>query len=364
MHASCPPLSVLIDSPRPMTIKPSSASEIRSLTAALASEDEVVRETAAARLAIFGSRAVDRIVASYVAADRNTRRMILRVLEAIADPRGLALARQALTEGGDVAVSATGTLRALLDSPVTSSSTEAFDALVETAMDRNAERRVRLAAIDALRDMPEDVRLRVSDALKDESDPEIRSGLSEAQRPSLADAVWKDASQGNLGDDPAQLRDALGTRGASTALGVLQKMIDAVRMREEAMKSQVQRDAWQGVRGALHQALALRGSNVAVYDLRETFESAADPLPATFLTAVHVVGDESCLAPIAAAYSAHQDERWRQQLAAAFAAIAAREKVTSRSAALKRIATRWPDVAASLSMTLRTKPRRTTPART
>ena len=67
-----------------MTIKPSSAAEIRSLTSALASEDEVTRETAVARLAIFGARAVDRVVAAYPAADRNTRRAILRVLEAIA----------------------------------------------------------------------------------------------------------------------------------------------------------------------------------------------------------------------------------------------------------------------------------------
>ena len=348
-----------------MTIKPSSASEIRVLTSALASDDEVTRETAVARLAIFGPRAVDRVVAAYAAADRNTRRAILRVLEAIADPRGLALARQALVEGGDVGIAATGTLRALLDSPVTNTSTEAFDALVEAAMDRVAERRVRLAALDALRGMPEDVRARVTEALRTDSDPQIQAGLSQApQDAAAADAVWRDAVDGTLGDDPAELRDALKTRGATAALGVLQKMIDAVRARELAVTSATQREAWRALRGALHQSLALRGSNVAVYDLRETLAAAAGPLPATFLTAVHVVGDTSCLEPIASAYSAHEDERWRQQLAAAFAAIAGREKVTPRSAALKRIATRWPDAAAVLSTTLRTRPRRTTPDRT
>ena len=347
-----------------MSIKPSSGAEIRNLTASLASDDEVVRETAVARLAIFGPRAVDRVLAFYPSADRNTKRTVLRVLEAIADPRALPLARQALNEGGDVAVSATGSLRALLDSPVTDAATEAFDALVEAALDTTAERRVRVAALAALRDMPEDVRSRVADALKGDSDPEIRSGLAQAENAAIADAVWRDAVEGSLGDDPAQLRDALITRGASTALGVLQKMIDAVREREAAVKPGGQQDGWRALRGALHQALALRGSNVAVYDLRETFESATNALPATFLAAVHVVGDESCLAPLAAAYAAHEDERWRQQLTAAFGAIAAREKITATSPTLKRMTTRWPEAAAALSTTLRTRPRRTTRART
>jgi hypothetical protein len=348
-----------------MSIKPSSASEIRTLTAALASGDEVTRETAVARLAIFGPRAMDRVMATYVAADRNTRRAILRVLEAIADPRALPLARRALAEGGDVSVSAIATLRALLDSPQTSAATEAFDALVEVAMNRTAERRARLAALDALRDMPEDVRGRVGEALRSDPDPQIQAGLSHAPHDAaVADAVWRDAIDGDLGEDPSQLRDALATRGASAALGVLQKMIDAVRLREGALPSPGEREAWRALRGALHQALALRGSNVAIYDLRETFDSATGPLPATFLTAVHVVGDSSCLASLATAYAAHTDERWRQQLSAAFGAIEARHKITGRSAVLKRIASRWPEAAAALSTTLRTRPRPRTPART
>ena len=348
-----------------MTIKPSSASEIRTLTSALASDDEVTRETAVARLAIFGPRAMDRLMAAYPTAHRDTRRAILRVVEAIADPRGLTLAREALAERGDVAVSATGALRALLDSAQTSAATGAFDALVETAMDRSAERRVRLAALDALRDMPEDVRAKVSAALRDDSDPQIQAGVSQApQAAASAEVAWTDAAEGNLGDDPAQLREALTTRGATAALGVLQKMIDAVRLKEADLPSASQQQAWRALRGALHQALALRGSNVAVYDLRESFEAATVPLPATFLTAAHVVGDDSCLEPIAAAYSHVADERWRQQLTATFGAIVARERITARSAVVKRIGTRWPESAAALSTTLRTRPRPTTAHRT
>lgn len=344
-----------------MAIKPSIASEIRALTAALASADEVTRESAIARLAILGPRAVDRVTAAYAGADPDTRTAILRVLEAIGDPRGTAVARRALGEGGSVAVAATSALRAVLDSPVTAAATEAFDALVETAMDASAERRVRLAAFDALQDVPGDVRERVARALQDESDRGIQAGVSQAPRGSAAaETLWLDAAEGELGDNPRALREALKTRAASAALGVLQKMIDAVRMREGRMAPGPRRDDWRALRGALHQALALRGSNVAVYDLRETFATAAEPLPATWLTALHVVGDESCLEPIAAAYSSLADARWRQQLAAAFDAIVKRQKITPRSAAVKRIVARWPEAAAGLNTTSRTRPRPTT----
>lgn len=348
-----------------MTIRPSAAADVRALTAALGSSDDVARESAIARLAILGPRAVDRITAAYPEAARETRVAILRVLEAIADPRGAAVARQALGEGGDVAVAATAALRALLDSPVTSAATAAFDALVETAMDGAAERRVRLAAFDALQDLPDAVRDRVASALRQDADPRIQSGVSQAPRDAAAaDAVWRDAVEGNLGDQPGPLRDALKTRGASTALGVLQKMIDAVGAREAALAQGPQREAWRALRGALHQALALRGSTVAVYDLRETLEAGAGPLPPSFLAALHVVGDESCLEPLAAAWSATDDAHWRQQLSAAFHAIVKREKTTARSTVLKRIATRWPEAAGALSTTLRTRPRPTSRGRT
>lgn len=347
-----------------MAIKPSAAAEIRTLTAALASEDEVTRESAIARLAILGPRGVDRVTAAYAGADRGTRTAILRVLEAIADPRGAALARQALAEGGDVGVAATATLRALLDSPVTSAATEAFDALVETAMDASAGPRVRLAAFDALQDMPDSVRDRVAAALREEADPRMPSEVSQLPRDAAAaESIWREATEGHLGDNPSALRDAVKARGASAALGVLQKMIDAVRHREAAT-SAAQRDAWRALRGALHQTLALRGSTVAVYDLRETLETATAPLPSTFLTALHVLGDESCLEPIAAAYAGHTDARWRQQLTAAFVTIVKREKITARSPALKRIAARWPESALALSTTSRTRPRPTSRGRT
>ncbi len=94
--------------------------------------------------------------------------------------------------------------------------------------------------------------------------------------------------------------------------------------------------------------LALRGSRLALYDLRESLEGGPVRLPASFLAALHVLGDASCLEPLATVWGAAGADpsadgaRWRQQLAAAFKAIAQREKITKRHAQMKRIATRWP----------------------
>ena len=57
-------------------------------------------------------------------------------------------------------------------------------------------------------------------------------------------------------------------------------------------------DEWTTARAAAHVALAQRGSRLALYDLRESLERAA-PLPVEFLTALSLIGDASCLEPIA-----------------------------------------------------------------
>src|SRR5688500_7669282 len=100
-------------------MKPSPATEIRTLIDALGAADEIRQESAIARLAVIGGRAVDRLLAVYAdpATNRSKRVAILRVLEASADPRGVAVARGALNEGGDVGVAAAAALRQLLDLP-------------------------------------------------------------------------------------------------------------------------------------------------------------------------------------------------------------------------------------------------------
>jgi hypothetical protein len=348
-----------------VSIKPSAAGEIQTLVAALSSADQIRRESAIARLAIIGERAVERLAAVYPAADRDTRIAILRVAEAIADPRVLPLGVEALAAGGDEAIAGASMLRALLDSPVDRTASQALDALVGAALSPHADRPVRVAAFDALRDMPATVLDPVADALQRDPDAGLQARVADAPREAATvDAVWQDALEGTLADDPGRLRDAVKARAHAAPFIALQKLVEAVRLRETAAGTPARQEAWRQVRGAIHQALALRGSRVAVYDLRETVERAQAPLPTAFMAALHVVGDESCLEPIAAAWTASADPAWHHQLEAALHAIMARDRITRRGAAWKRLQARYPDVAAVLNTTSRTTPRPTRSPRT
>jgi len=335
-----------------VVIKASAALEIQQLIGALGGTDEVRREAAIARLAVIGARAVDGLRKAYAGAeDRDTKVAVLRALESTGDRRTIAIARQAIVDGGDVAVAGAAALRGLLDSPHGPTSTEALDVLVSTTLDRTAGRLVRLAAFDALQGIPEGVRARVAEALRNDPDERLKARAADASHEAAtADDVWQDALEGKLPDSPAALRAASATRSASAALSSLQKMIDACRAHEGTV-TRAKRPEWQTLRGALHQALALRGSPVAVYDLRESVQDAKEHLPTSFLAALHVVGDQSCLEPLAAAYARADpaDAWWRTQLAGAFRAIARRERITRRHLLLKRIEARWPDAARELT---------------
>lgn len=328
-----------------MVIKASAAAEVATLVNALAGADEIAREAAVARLSVIGGRAVDKLHHAYAAATLPaTRVAILRTLEAIPDQRNLALAKTAAAAGGDVGVAAVGVLRSLLGSDPAPTATGALDELVTIAVAADGNTRLRVAALDALADVPGGVRSRITAALG--SDPGEVKRLAALEGEARQDAAaWQDAIDGRLPDDPRGLREAVRTRAAAAPLNSLRKLIDAVRLREAAADGAA-REAWQGLRGALHQALALRGSRVALYDLRESIATNGDAIPPSFLAALHVVGDDSCLEPLAAAWSSAVDERWQYQLAAAFQAIAKRERISRRHATGKRIVARSPAAAA------------------
>jgi hypothetical protein len=119
----------------------------------------------------------------------------------------------------------------------------------------------------------------------------------------------------------------------------LLKIVERVRERERSESAG--RGAWAATRAAAHVALAQRGSRIAIYDLRESLETANAPLPVEFLTALSLAGDASCLEAIAGAHARARDAWWRHHLADAFRTIAAREKLTRRHAVMKRIAKKW-----------------------
>ena len=103
----------------------------------------------------------------------------------------------------------------------------------------------------------------------------------------------------------------------------------------------------------VHVALSDRGSRVAVYDLRETLESAPGMLPATFLSALGQVGDRSCLEAVVGALARATKSRkpnaeWRGQLLATARSIVQREALTRRHGVVRRLMSRWPDAASDV----------------
>jgi hypothetical protein len=344
-----------------MVIKASSAAEVRTLIAHLESSDPVVRGGAAARLAVIGSRAVDRLVALFATTSQVTTRLsILQALEGIGDPRALGLARKAIGEGGDVGVGAALLLRRLLVSHDAGAAAGALDGLVAATLDTGGDRRTRLAAFEALQDCTAEVRDPVAAVLRSQADA-ILTSRADAMSPDTtagAAAVWADALNGRLPAEASTLHVLVSSRAPSTPLTALRRLIEAVRARETELRDA---PAWTALRGSLHQALAIRGSRVALYDLRETVEGTAASLPPSFLAALQALGDIACLDRLAAAWTRAGDSQWREQLGVTLAAIARREHVTPRHAAARRIAARWPEAASLLGSSGISTPSRTRP---
>lgn len=318
-----------------MVIKSSSTSQVRTLVAALTGGDEIGREAAIARLAVIGARAVDRLTTAFdEAADARTRLAILRALEAIADDRAGPIARRALIEGGDSALAAIAILRRLLASTRSDASSDAFDALVATALDTGNARAVRLAAIDAIEETAGDLAAQLARGLREDttSRPAPHGRHDDGER---LEAIWQDAADGRLWDDPNVLRIAVSAHAAIAPLNTLRKMVEAIRAREET-EGPSTREGWRSLRGAIHQALALRGSRVALYDLRETVDDdETSGVPPSFLAALQLIGDESCLEPLAVMWERTTDEHRRHQLESTFNAIVRREKIGPKS--LKKV---------------------------
>jgi hypothetical protein len=271
----------------------------------------------------------------------------LKVLEPIADPRTLAPARAALRDHDeDVAAAAAHVLGGLLEAREPAIAAGALDGLVTAALDAGRPRRVRVAAYSMLRDLPEEMRSGVGEALG--FDPDAAAETPTARSPRQAEKIaWTAALQGQLPEHASQLRDLLPSRVSTMPLASLQKLIDAVRLRENAVEHA---EDWRAIRGTLHQALTARGSRLALYDLRESFAAASAPLPVSFLSAMQTIGDRSCLESLAEAHAkaAGPEEWWRQQLASAFRTILTREGLTRRSAMVKKILARWPEAVAML----------------
>ncbi len=339
-----------------MVIKRSSAREIDSLVADLDADDEGRREAAVARLAVIGARAASALLGVVRGpASPRARVAAMQALEAVPDGRVLDRALACLDDPDSaVAVQAAALASTYVESR---DGPRAIDRLAAVAVDASRERSVRLASLEALADMAARTVRPIWRRLQDDADGVIRRrarlalGLEDTEPDPLA--VLEAAAEGTLPDDPRALAAAVAEAGGAAPLPTLHRVLESLRGVGRAGDPRSRDPGWVGVGGALHLSLALRGSTVALYDLRETFERAAAPLPAEFVTALAAVGDRTCLDAIAAAYARAPRapgarDWWRSLLAGAFRDIVEREGLNERHAVIKRVRTRWPDAARAL----------------
>lgn len=200
----------------------------------------------------------------------------------------------------------------------------------------------RLAAL-VRSDAPRAARTAAVEALEGIDDTRARTLLERlrAEDPSMAARAADEDGAASL-ETPEGMRDWIARRGGTAPLSELHDAIVCLRDRERDAPS-ARRPAWQAARGAAHQALAQRGSRVALYDLRETFEAAGGALPAGFAAAAAAIGDAGCLEALAKSWAAaDKDHWWRDRVGDAARAIVAREKLTNRSGIVRRVRARHP----------------------
>ncbi|NOT24559.1 MAG: hypothetical protein HOP16_00530 [Acidobacteria bacterium] len=279
-----------------------------------------------ARLRLLGSRADERL-ATLIASDApsDARAAALKAIEGREDARARQIAAAACRDSeSEVAIAAIGVLRG---SVAGEPGTDALDALVGVAVDSERDAVVRQSAVDALSELPADI---VRPLLQ---------GLPESLLPGAEPSSHPVATIG----DPLSM-SAWINEHREAPLSSLHEAVTRIRQRESDELPPQVRDAWTAARGAAHAALAARGSRVALYDLRESFDSTPRSLPLDFLTAMGEIGDASCLEPMAKAWSAApNDAWWRARLQDTATAVMKREALTARQAVVKRVRSKYPD---------------------
>ena len=327
-----------------MAIRASASLEVRRLLSDLEGEDPVRRDAAVARLAVIGTRAVRQILEHLAATSvASAKASLLMALESIADPRSVEPVLAAMaSEDAAVRVAAIRAARGLLSLP---QGTRVLDRLTALVLNQERPGPERAVALDALGALPARTMRPLLDKLRDDPSREVRDVVAQAGLP-VDDPVaeLEEAADGWLARDPDAVVHLVSRAAADAPLSTLHRLIEKVRSKESEGRPARRRD-WGTVRGALHVALARRASKVALYDLREAFERSTDPLPPDYLTAMGLVGDASCLEPLAVAFvQAHAMEDadvWRRDVAAVFREIVKREGLTRRHGPIRRVRARF-----------------------
>lgn len=326
---------------------------MEALVAGLESDQAVAREAAIARLTLLGPRAVARVTAFLESNPAPAAcRAALRALEAIADAHALdAILKATQATDASVALAAVSAAGAFMTGP---RGTAVIDRLTAAALDLDRPDTVRVAALGALRGLKRSTIAPLLEALATDPSPAIRA-LASGSPPREPGGAPAFAVEGDLPDEPDEVQRALPDALDRAPLPAVLDLIERIRDREASVPA-TRRPDWTRARGRAHLALAERDSRLALYDLRESLETASTPLPVEFLAALLKVGDASCLEAIAAAYartaaSRQGDGWWSAHLAEAFRTIVERERLTRRHAVVRKIERKWKGVFSTLWQT-------------
>lgn len=338
---------------------PERPGQSRALIATLLGDDPVAAEAAAARLAILGRPSVRNLLLALPGASTVQAVRVLGVLERLGDPLAVSALADAVADArDDVAEAGVAALSVLLTAPRSTVAATALDHVTEAALDTSRARAVRLAALRALVALDLDIVASLRAQLLTDADVEVRAAAEAASAlaadedalpspsgvASAADVVLA-AAGGTFPTDPADLRQALASAGEDVAVADLHRVIQRLR---EVERHSPEADEWRAARAAAHQALAARGSRLAVYDLRETVHALGVATPVGVLSALQAVGDTASLDAVVEAWTASDDPWFLGQLAATFAAIVQREGLTRRHGAVRKLTQRTPDAVEAL----------------
>jgi hypothetical protein len=339
-----------------LAIRRSSSADVEALLQELRAQigDDAQIEGTYARLALIGPRAVSHILRALErSADPSEQAALFLALERIPDARSATAVSAALTgmKGAAlpppaVRLAAVRAARPLLDLPP--EGTAVLERLTALVLDGNEGFGIRQAAYEALADLPSATLRPLKSRLAKDPQAAMRAlTKSRSDRPAGDAPADFSGLEGRLPSNPDTVLDVVQRAGATAPLSTLHSLLKNVRSAEGGAGRK--RSDWTGVRGAIHLVLARRESRVALYDLREAFEDVEQhPLPADFLTAVQLIGDGTCLEPLARAWmnaprtsKKNRDDAWTGQLRETFQAVLARQRPAERKKTLDRLGQRW-----------------------
>jgi hypothetical protein len=342
-----------------MHVPPSHPSDLSALITQLADSDPVVRESAAARLAVIGNRAISAVQSLLRDPDASPSAHIaaLRTLDALDRLEAIDAAATAAV-GTDVALALDGIELlddALSDATDPERADRALEHLTRLTLDATLPERRRLMMMEALSRLPVPLKKPIFTALATDTSPAIAARASDQDvGPHGALEHW--STDARLPSTPDVLIAALAAAGELTPITALRHLVDLVREREK-ISGGAERDGWRVARGLLHEAIATRGSVIALYDLRETLEQDKQPVSAHFLTAAMAIADASCLDAIAARWVHAGDDVWlRDRLERIFHAIIGRARLRRSAPVMVRLLRRHPSAGPLIATAPRTRP--------